>query len=136
LHGGVDVYAAHASVRIDAEFGGKGRFRMKTSYPLEFWTDTNHRELGLTIDEIREQIDALDDELLKIFNRRAALALAIGEIKKTEGRAVYDPNREQNIFDRMQASNPGPLDNGAIVRLYERVIDETRRLERIRTKGE
>lgn len=90
----------------------------------------------MTIDEIREEIDALDDELLQIFNRRAALALAIGEIKKTEGRAVYDPRREQMIFERMQATNPGPLDNGAIVRLYERVIDETRRLERIRTKGE
>ena len=35
----------------------------------------------------------------------------------------------------MQADNPGPLDNGAIVRLFERVIDERRRLERIRTKG-
>jgi len=90
----------------------------------------------LTIDEIRQEIDALDDELLQIFNRRAALALAIGEIKKNEGRAVYDPQREQKIFERMKATNPGPLDDGAIVRLYERVIDETRRLERIRTKGE
>jgi chorismate mutase len=36
----------------------------------------------------------------------------------------------------MKATNPGPLDDGAIVRLFERVIDETRRLERIRTKGE
>jgi chorismate mutase len=90
----------------------------------------------LTIDEIREEIDALDDELLKIFNRRAALALAIGEIKKADGRAVYDPKREQKIFERMKAANPGPLDDGAIVRFFERVIDETRRLERIRTKGE
>ncbi|ABA88572.1 chorismate mutase [Syntrophotalea carbinolica DSM 2380] len=90
----------------------------------------------MTIDEIRQEIDALDDELLKIFNRRAALALAIGEIKKAEGRAVYDPTREQKIFDRMQGTNPGPLENSAIVRLFERVIDETRRLERIRTKGE
>lgn len=94
------------------------------------------REQVLTIDEIREEIDALDDELLKIFNRRAALALAIGEIKKAEGRAVYDPKREQKIFERMKAANPGPLDDGAIVRFFERVIDETRRLERIRTKGE
>jgi chorismate mutase len=94
------------------------------------------REQVLTIDEIREEIDALDDELLKIFNRRAALALAIGEIKKADGRAVYDPKREQKIFERMKAANPGPLDDGAIVRFFERVIDETRRLERIRTKGE
>lgn len=90
----------------------------------------------MTIEDIREQIDALDDELLNIFNRRAALALAIGEIKKAEGRAVYDAERERSIFDRMQAANPGPLDNGAVVRLFERVVEETRGLERIRTTGE
>lgn len=90
----------------------------------------------MTIEDIREQIDALDDELLSIFNRRAALALAIGELKKTEGRAIYDPERERSIFDRMQAANSGPLDNGAVVRLFERVIEETRGLERVRTAGE
>jgi chorismate mutase len=72
---------------------------------------------------------------LKIFNERADLALQIGEIKKELGLAVYDPAREKRIFEAMQAANPGPLDNGAIVRMFERVIDESRRLERIRTKG-
>ena len=94
------------------------------------------QEPTLTIDQIREAIDALDDELLRIFNERASLALHIGEIKKERGLAVYDPNREKKIFARMKAANPGPLDDGAIVRLFERVIDESRRLERIRTKGE
>lgn len=89
----------------------------------------------MTIDDIRMQIDALDDQLLAMFNQRAALALRIGQIKKQEGKAVYDPRREKSIFERMQQSNPGPLDDGAIVRLFERVIDESRRLERIRTKG-
>jgi chorismate mutase len=89
----------------------------------------------LDIDEIRMEIDRLDNELLRIFNDRAALALKIGEIKKERGMPVYDPGREKRIFDRMQAANPGPLENGAIVRLFERVIDESRRLERIRTKG-
>jgi chorismate mutase len=89
----------------------------------------------LTIDEIRTRIDELDRLLLKIFNERADLALQIGEIKKELGLAVYDPAREKRIFEAMQAANPGPLDNGAIVRMFERVIDESRRLERIRTKG-
>jgi chorismate mutase len=90
----------------------------------------------LDIDHIRKEIDRLDNELLRIFNERAALALQIGEIKKQRGLAVYDPDREKRIFDRMQAANPGPLEDNAIVRLFERVIDESRRLERIRTKGE
>ena len=89
----------------------------------------------MDINDIRDEINALDDELLRIFNRRAQLALDIGHIKKERGLPVYDPEREKYIFERMKVANPGPLDDGAIVRLFERVIDESRRLERIRTKG-
>jgi len=89
----------------------------------------------VTIDDIRIEIDQLDRDLLAIFNRRASLALKIGELKKELGLPVYDPSREKKIFDRMRQDNPGPLDNEAIVRLFERVIDESRSLERLRTKG-
>lgn len=89
----------------------------------------------MDIDQIRLEIDRLDNELLRIFNERAALALKIGEVKKELGIPVYDPRREKLIFDKVKANNPGPLEDGAIVRLFERVIDESRRLERIRTKG-
>lgn len=89
----------------------------------------------MDIDSIRTQIDQLDDQLLEIFNRRAALALRIGEIKKVKQIAVYDPNREKRIFSRMQQANQGPLNNSAIVRLFERVIDESRSLERSLPKG-
>ena len=89
----------------------------------------------MDIDDIRQEIDRLDRELLRIFNERAGLALAIGEIKKEMGLPVYDPQREKLIFERMKAANPGPLEDGAIIRLFERVIDESRSLERLRTKG-
>ena len=89
----------------------------------------------MKIDDYRQEIDRLDRELLRIFNERAALALHIGEIKKELGLPVYDPDRERRIFEAMTAANPGPLEDDAIIRLFERVIDESRRLERIRTKG-
>jgi chorismate mutase len=89
----------------------------------------------LTIDDYRKAINKLDNELLRIFNERAELALKIGKIKKGLGIPVYDPEREKKIFETMTTNNPGPLENEAIVRLFERVIDESRRLERIRTKG-
>lgn len=89
----------------------------------------------MTIDFYRQEIDRLDRELLRIFNERAYLALQIGKIKKERGLPVYDPERERRIFEAMTADNPGPLENEAIVRLFERVIDESRRLERIRTRG-
>jgi chorismate mutase len=90
----------------------------------------------MSIDEIRQEIDRIDSDLLRIFNRRATLALEIGEIKKGLGLPVYDPAREKKIFVRMKEENPGPLDDQAIVRLFERVIDESRRLERIMTSAE
>ena len=89
----------------------------------------------MTIDDYRKEINRLDGELLRIFNERAALALKIGEIKKEMNIPVYDPAREKRIFDAMSNDNPGPLENEAIIRLFERIIDESRRLERIRTKG-
>lgn len=90
----------------------------------------------MAIDEIRQRIDLLDDVLLRIFNERARLALEIGHLKKILDLPVYDPSREKRIFARMKGDNPGPLDDGAIVRLFERVIDESRRLERIMTQQE
>jgi chorismate mutase len=88
------------------------------------------------IDELRKRIDLLDDVLLRIFNERARIAIEIGHVKKGLGLAVFDPAREKHIFTRMQGDNPGPLDDGAIVRLFERVVDESRRLERTNAQME
>lgn len=88
----------------------------------------------MDIDQIRDRINHLDDELLRIFNERAALALKIGEVKQQLNLPIYDPKREKLIFDRIRQDNPGPLDNAAIVRLFERVIDESRSLERTHAK--
>jgi len=88
-------------------------------------------ERTLDINKIRKRIDLLDDVLLRIFNERARLALEIGHLKKQLDLPIFDPSREKRIFERMKAENPGPLDDDAIVRLFERVVDESRRLERI-----
>ena len=90
----------------------------------------------MDIDELRKRIDLMDDVLLRVFNERARIALEIGHVKKGLGLPVFDPGREKRIFSRMKEDNPGPLDDGAVVRLFERVVDESRRLERIRSQGE
>jgi chorismate mutase len=87
----------------------------------------------MNIAALRQRIDLLDDVLLRIFNERARLALEIGHLKKGLDLPVFDPSREKRIFARMKQDNPGPLDDDAIIRLFERVIDESRRLERIMT---
>lgn len=90
----------------------------------------------MDINEIRKRIDLLDDVLLRIFNERARLALEIGHAKKGLNLPVFDSAREKRIFNRMKDENPGPLDDGAIVRMFERVVDESRRLERIMSHKE
>jgi chorismate mutase len=91
---------------------------------------------NVEINEIRKRIDLLDDVLLRIFNERARLALEIGHAKKELNLPVFDPAREKRIFKRMKEDNPGPLDDDAIVRMFERVVDESRRLERIMSHKE
>jgi len=88
----------------------------------------------MTIDEIRTAINQIDDQLLQLFNDRASLALEIGHIKKQQDLPIYDPRREKLIFERMRQDNPGPLDDSAVVRLFERVIDESRSLERAKSR--
>jgi len=81
--------------------------------------------------ELRQLIDAIDRQLVVLFNARAQHALAIGRIKHDAGEAVYQPAREADVLDHVRRCNAGPLDDGAITRLFERVIDENRRLERL-----
>ncbi len=83
------------------------------------------------LEDLRKKIDALDDALVRLLNARAACALEIGRVKKRIGLAIYQPSREAEVLDHVQHLNRGPLDDGAIRRLFERVIDEARRLERI-----
>ena len=88
----------------------------------------------MTIDEIRTAINQIDDQLLQLFNERASLALKIGHIKQQQDLPIYDPRREKLIFERMRQDNPGPLEDSAIIRLFERVIDESRSLERAKSR--
>jgi chorismate mutase len=81
------------------------------------------------IDDLRQRIDGIDDELLRLFNERARLALEIGKKKKTLGLPVHVPRREEEILIRVQRENPGPLPPTSITRLYERLIEESKRLE-------
>jgi chorismate mutase len=83
------------------------------------------------VDDLRRRIDQIDDQLMKLLNSRSACAVEIGRIKRQVGMPVYQPDREKRILERAERNNPGPLDSGAVRRVFERVIDESRRLERI-----
>ena len=83
------------------------------------------------IEEWRRRIDAIDDQLVRLLNSRSACVVEIGRIKRALGLPLYSPEREGALLERVIRENTGPLDRGAVQRLFERIIDESRRLERV-----
>jgi len=75
--------------------------------------------------------------IVRLLDSRARCAYAIGRVKQTQGLAIYEPQREARVIARVKELNAklgGPLDEPAIVRLYERIMDEARRIQRIEAK--
>jgi chorismate mutase len=88
------------------------------------------------IAEWRRRIDVIDAQLTRLLNSRSACAVEIGRVKRVLGLPVYSPEREAEILERVARENPGPLDSLAVRRMFERIIDECRRLERLACDGE
>src|SRR5262250_2501441 len=82
-----------------------------------------------TLDDLRNDIDRVDEVLVRLLNERARVACEIGQLKKELGVEVYQPEREKQVLAHVRGSD-------AIARLFERIIDEARRLERRLVHGE
>ena len=88
----------------------------------------------LSIEELRNRIDVIDEQLIRLLNVRVACAVEVGRLKHEAGMAIYQPEREAQVLTRVRASAvdlSGPLEAEAVVRIFERVIDEARRAERL-----
>jgi chorismate mutase len=83
------------------------------------------------ISDWRTRIDELDLDLVRMLNERARCAIEIGRIKRKKKMSIYDPRREEEIIRMVVEHNQGPLDSEGIRRLFERIIDESRRIERV-----
>lgn len=88
------------------------------------------------LDGWRKRIDEIDQQLVKLLNERSQCAVEIGHLKKTLNLPAWQPERETEILRNLVKSNRGPLDDAAIRRLFERIIDEARALERHSMEGE
>jgi chorismate mutase len=87
----------------------------------------------MTIDELRQRIDELDEQLVELLNERAHCALEIGKLKRALGLEIYQPEREAEVLRHVRTHGKrteSPLEGDAIVRVFERIIDEARRIER------
>ena len=82
-----------------------------------------------TLPELRQQIDAVDAQLLALLNQRAALANEVGHIKQAEGSPVFRPEREAEVIRGLQARNPGPIQPASIAPIWREVMSACRALE-------
>lgn len=87
-------------------------------------------EAETELKRLREAIDRVDEVLVKLLNQRAKYAIEIGELKGHLSLPIYSPDREKQVLDRVERQSEGPLETAAIRRLWERIIDESRRVER------
>ena len=84
-----------------------------------------------SLEELRRDIDRVDEVLVRLLNERARCVCAIGQLKKEQGVEIYQPDREKDVLKHVKdVASEGPLGPEAIGRLFERIIDEARRLER------
>ncbi len=83
----------------------------------------------MDIDKCRQQIDQIDVQLQKLLNNRAEQALIIGEFKKTNHLKVFDPVREQKVYQNLSSHNQGPLSDKAIAAIFKAIILEHRNIE-------
>ena len=80
--------------------------------------------------ECRTQIDAVDLKLLALLNERTRIVEEIGRIKQNLSLPIYEPKREDQVFHNVTSNNPGPLSAEALKRIFERIIDEMRNIQR------
>ena len=86
------------------------------------------------LESLRCQIDAVDERILELVGERVRLVLRVGELKRQSGAAVYDPDRERDVLERLTRRVVPPVDRETVQRVFERLIDESRRLELLYTQ--
>ena len=84
------------------------------------------------LEEYREQIDGVDRRIVALLNERTAVVENIGRVKREVGLPVYEPKREDQVFANITTANHGPLTTQAVRGIFERIIDASRSIQRLR----
>jgi chorismate mutase len=84
----------------------------------------------MDIEDWRKKIDELDRKLVALLSERARAAVEIGKLKRNTSMPIYEPDRERIVFDNVQQANGGPLPGRDLVRIYERIIDVMRNIQK------
>jgi chorismate mutase len=84
----------------------------------------------MDIEDWRRRIDELDQQLVALLSERARAAVEIGALKKNTNLPIYEPDRERIVFENVQRLNRGPLPGREMVRIYERIMDVMRNIQK------
>jgi chorismate mutase len=84
----------------------------------------------MDIEDWRKRIDEIDLQFVALINERAKAASAIGELKRQVALPIYEPQREQRVFENVCRVNRGPLRDRDLLQIYERIMDVMRKLQR------
>ena len=86
---------------------------------------------GATLEGLRGRIDAINRQLVKLFNQRARIAQEIGHLKHGDGAPIYQPVREREVLERVVAENTGPLSDDHLRRIFQEIISACTALEHV-----
>ncbi len=89
-------------------------------------------EADRILGECRKKIDGIDLELLKLLNQRASIVEEIVVVKNALSLAIFEPKREDAVFENVTSHNTGPLTSDALQRVFSRIMDEMRSLQWLR----
>jgi chorismate mutase-like protein len=92
----------------------------------------NEEQARAKLAEHRRRIDEIDLQILHLVNQRTSVVENIGRIKRELQMAIYEPRREDDVFRNVTENNPGPLPSDAVRRVFERIMDEMRTVQRNR----
>jgi len=84
----------------------------------------------MDIADWRKKIDELDQRLVELLSERARAAQEIGRLKRDTSLPIYEPERERMVFENVQGMNRGPLEGRDLVRIYERIMDVMRNIQK------
>lgn len=96
----------------------------------------NHDDAFRILAECRDAIDDVDRRLLVLLNERTRVVEEIGRVKRAAQLPIYEPKREDEVFRNVMNNNGGPLTPAAVKRIFERIIDEMRKVQRERMEKE
>ena len=92
-------------------------------------------EAAAKLEEYRVLVDEVDRRIVELLNERTDVVERIGEVKRLAKLAVYEPRREAQVFANITEANRGPLTGDAVRRVFERIIDEMRTVQRMKIQA-